>query len=115
MSVELVAAALFAILGVRSIVHWLRHPVDDLVGRRDLVLYALFVMARAGVWFGLMGLFLLFASVETQGRAFTDDAAELNWYAVVLLVPIALQFVTGYLLGRPRERPGPPPDEDRPA
>lgn len=111
--VELVVAALFAILGVRSIVHWLRHPIDDLVGRRDLVLYALFVMARAGVWFGLMGLFLLFASVETQGRAFTDDAAELNWYLVVLLVPISLQFVTGYLLGR--SRGGPPPDGDRAA
>ncbi len=115
MSVELVAAALFAILGVRSIVHWLRHPIDDIQGRRDLVLYALFVMARAGVWFGLMGLFLLFASVETQGRAFTDEAAELNWYVVVLLVPIALQFVTGYLLGRSGERPEPSPDEDRPA
>jgi hypothetical protein len=115
MSVELAAAALFALLGVRSIVHWLRHPIDDIEGRRDLVLYALFVMARAGVWFGLMGLFLLFASVETRGRAFTDDAAELNWYVVVLLVPIALQFVTGYLLGRSGERPGPSPDEDRPA
>ncbi|HEX6579572.1 MAG TPA: hypothetical protein VF195_01680 [Actinomycetota bacterium] len=113
--VELVAVALFATLGVRSVVHWLRHPIDDLVGRRDLVLYALFVMARAGVWFGLMGLFLLFASVETQGRAFTDDAAELNWYIVVLLVPISLQFVTGYLLGRSRGGPGPPPDGDRAA
>ena len=111
--VELAAAALFAFLGVRSIVHWLRHPIDDLTSRRDLVLYALFVMARAGVWFGLMGLFLLFASVETQGRAFTDDAAELNWYVVVLLVPISLRFVTGYLLGRSRE--GPPPDGDRAA
>ena len=111
--VELVAAALFALLGVRSIVYWLRHPIDDLVGRRDLVLYALFVMARAGVWFGLTGLFLLFASVETRGRAFTDDAAELNWYIVVLLVPISLQFVTGYLLGRSRGRPEPPSDGDR--
>ena len=46
-NLELVAAAVFAFLGVRSIVHWLRHPIDDLVGRRDLVLYALFVMARA--------------------------------------------------------------------
>ncbi len=113
--VELVAAGLFAFLGVRSIVHWLRHPIDDLVGRRDLVLYALFVMARAGVWFGLMGLFLLFASVDTRGRAFTDDAAELNWYVIVLLVPIALQFVTGYLLGRSRGGPQLPRDGDRAA
>jgi hypothetical protein len=114
-NVELVAAAAFAFLGVRSIVHWLRHPIEDLVGRRDLVLYALFVMGRAGVWFGLMGLFLLFASVESEGRAFTDDAAEFNWYFVVLLVPIAIQFVTGYLLGRSRGVPEPPPDGDRAA
>ena len=113
--IELVPAVLFALLGVRSIVHWLRHPVEDLVGRRDLVLYALFVMGRAGVWFGLMGLFLLFVSVESEGRAFTDDAAEFNWYIVILLVPIALQFVTGYLLGRSRGDPGLPPDGDRAA
>ena len=110
---ELLAAGLFAILGIRSIVHWLRHPIDDLVGRRDLVLYALFVMARAGVWFALMGLFLLFASVETRGRAFIDEAARFNWYFVVLAVPAALQFVSGFLLGR--GAPGPTPDADRDA
>jgi hypothetical protein len=76
------------------------------------VLYALFVAARAGLWFALMGLFLLFASVQTQGRAFIDDAARFNWYFIVLAVPAALQFVTGFLLGRPH-RPGPPPDGDR--
>lgn len=107
--VELVVAGAFALLGVRSIVYWLRHPID-LAGRRDLVLYALFVMARAGLWFGLAGWFFLLAGVHTEGRAFTDDAAAYNWYFIVLSVPIALHFVTGYLLGRTRREP--PPDGD---
>ena len=108
-AVELVVAAVFGLLGVRSIVHWLRRPID-LDARRDLLLFALFVASRAGVWFALMGLFLLFASVETQGRAFTDDAARFNWYYLVLAVPATLQFVTGFLLGR--DRPSPPADGD---
>jgi hypothetical protein len=107
--VELLVAAVFGLLGVRSIVHWLRRPMES-DARRDHLLYALFVASRAGVWFALMGLFLLFASVETQGRAFTDDAARFNWYYLVLAVPAALQFVSGFLLGRDRRTP--PPDAD---
>jgi len=68
--------------------------------RRDQVLFSLFVVSRAGLWFALAGLFLLYASVETEGRAFTDDAGEFAWYFVVLAVPAAIQFVTGFLLGR---------------
>jgi hypothetical protein len=105
---ELAAAALFALLGIRSIVHWLRQPME-LDGRRDLVLFALFVVSRAGLWFGLMGLFLLFASVDTQGRAFTDDAAEFNWYGVILFVLIALHFVVTYFL---HQMPPSPPSEE---
>ena len=106
---ELAAAGLFAFLGIRSIVHWLRQPME-LDDRRDLVLFALFVVSRAGLWFGLMGLFLLFASVDTEGRAFTDDAAEFNWYALILFVLVALHFVVAYFL---RQRPPSPPDEGR--
>lgn len=109
-AVELVAATLFGLLGIRSLVHWLRRPIES-AARRDRLLYALFVVARAGLWFALMGLFLLFASVETRGRAFIDEAARFNWYFIVLAVPAALQFVTGFLLGRaPSELP---PDGDR--
>ena len=42
-SVEVVVAGLFALLGIRSIVHWLRQPME-LDDRRDLVLFALFVV-----------------------------------------------------------------------
>jgi hypothetical protein len=104
---EFVVAAVFGLLGVRSLVYWLRRPLESEV-RRDHLLYALFVASRAGLWFALMGLFLLFASVETQGRAFAEDAARFNWYYVVLAVPAALQFVSGFLLGR--DPPAPPSD-----
>ena len=38
------------------------------------MLFALFVVSRAGLWFALMELFLLYATVDTQGRAFSEDA-----------------------------------------
>ena len=106
---ELVVAAILGLLGVRSLVHWLRRPLESDV-RRDHLLYALFVASRAGLWFALAGLFLLFASVETQGRAFAEDAARFNWYFIVLAVPAALQFVSGFLLGR--DPGGTPRDTD---
>lgn len=109
-TIELLAAGVFALLGIRSLVYWLRRPIES-TARRDHLLYALFVAARAGSWFALMGLFLLFASVGSQGRAFADDAARFNWYFIVLAVPAALQFVTGFLLGRPPAEP--PSDGDR--
>ena len=111
-AVELTFAAVFAALGIRSIVHWLRLPLE-VSGRRDLVLFALFVMARAGLWFALSGWFLLVASVDTQGRAFMEDAEAFRWYFVIILVLIALHLATAYLLGRSRRES--PPDGDRDA
>ena len=108
--VEIVVAAVFGLLGVRSLVYWLRRPMDSDV-RRDHLLYALFVASRAGLWFALTGLFLLFASVETHGRAFIDDAARFKWYYFVLAVPAALHFISGFLLGRPP--PSPPSNDDQ--
>ena len=94
------AVAVFALLGLRSFVHWLRRPfVSD--SRREHVLYALFVASRAGLWFALAGLFLLYGLIDAQGRAFIDLANELRWYFFVLAIPAAGQFVTGFLLGRP--------------
>ena len=104
---ELIAAAVFGLLGIRSLVHWLRRPME-LDTRREQVLYALFVVSRVGIWFALAGLFLLYASVETEGRAFADDASEFRWYFVVLAIPAALQFVTSFLLGRSRPPGGDP-------
>ena len=111
---ELAMAALFAALGLRSLVHWLRRPMGS-DARRDHVLFALFVVSRAGLWFALAGLFLLYASVDTQGRAFVDDVAEFNWYFFVLAVPAVGQFVSGFFLGRAPAGPDPSadPGEDR--
>jgi hypothetical protein len=100
---EWAAAALFAALGVRSFVHWLRRPLTT-DSRRDRVLYALFVASRAGLWFALSGLFILYGLIDAEGRAFIDLANELRWYFFVLAIPAAGQFVTGFLLGHPRDR-----------
>lgn len=104
--VELMIAAVVGLVGVRSIVHWLRRPLES-DARRDHVLFALFVVSRAGFWFALMGLFLLFATVDTKGRAFIEDAGRFGWYYVVVAVPAALQFVTSFFLGRDARTPPP--------
>lgn len=110
--VELVSAVIFGLLGLRSLVYWLRRPMES-DSRRDHLLYALFVCSRAGLWFALAGLFLLYASVPTRGRAFVDDVARFKWYVVVLAVLAAAQFLSGFFLGRERattdapEEPGP--------
>lgn len=103
-ALEWAAAGLFALLGVRSLVHWLNRPLTS-DSPRDRVLFALFVVSRAGLWFALAGLFLLYGQIDAQGRAFTDLANELRWYFFVLAIPAAGQFVTGYLLGRPGHGP----------
>ena len=99
--IEWIAAAVFALLGIRSFVHWLRRPLvtDD---RRDQLLFAVFVTCRVGLWLAIAGLFALYGALDVQGRAFADEASDLRWYVVVVAVPAAGQFVTGFLLGRPR-------------
>ena len=77
------------------------------------MLFALFVVSRAGLWFSLMGLFLIYASVDTQGRAFKEDAGEFRWYFILIMALAALHLVTVFLLGR--TPPTTPPDEDRAA
>jgi hypothetical protein len=106
---EWAAAALFGLLGIRSLVHWLRSPLTS-DARRDQILFALFVVSRAGLWFALAGLFLLYGSIHTRGRAFLDGAAQLRWYFFVIAIPAAGQFVTGFLLGRSGRGPAADPD-----
>jgi hypothetical protein len=91
--------ALFASLGVRSLVYWGRRPFDSR-DPRDHLLFALFVTGRAGLWFALAGLFLLYGLTATQGRAFVDDVRRYDWFALVFAVLAAAQFVGGYFLGR---------------
>ena len=106
-------AALLAAGGVRSAWHWLRHPFDaaDLV---DHALFALFVMARVGLWLAFSGLFVIYALNDAPGRSFPDATAILRWYLMVLIGLSAVQLVAGFLLGRrtPRAANGQTGDSD---
>ena len=97
--VEIALALVFAALGVRSLVYWIRHPFP---GRdmTDQFLFALFVTSRAGWWFALAGLFGLYVATA-RGLVFLRDY---DWYLLVLLALAALQFVSGFILGRRTSR-----------
>jgi hypothetical protein len=124
---ELVIAVLLGLLGARSLVHWLRRPVDS-SDPADHALFALHVTARVGMWLTLAGLFVILAVVGTTdpvsgreipavGQAFVDAAREYAWIYPVLVGIAAVQFVTGWFLGRRTPRsPGPvtPSSPDRP-
>lgn len=103
--VELAIAGLFALGGLRSLWVWSRRPFES-TDVRDHVLYALHLTGRIGLWFALAGSFLIFASIQTRGRAALDDVERYRWYLVVPLVLAALQLVAGWFLGR-RSTDGP--------
>lgn len=96
---DLTIAALVIAMGFRSLVHWIRRPFES-DDATDQVLFALFVTGRAGLWFAVAGLFLLYASFGTTGQALVDDMLGYSWYILVLLGLAALQFVAGFMLGR---------------
>lgn len=97
--VEIGAAIVFGAFGLRSLVHWARRPFDS-VDPRDHALFAMFVTGRVGLWFSLAGLFVIYALVDTQGRAFVDDVRRYDWFVLVFITLAALQVVAGYFLGR---------------
>ena len=112
--VELAIAIALAGFGVRSVVYWSRRPFGS-GDARDHLLFALYVMGRAGLWFAFSGMFLLFASAATvdpvtgeqlhaPGRAFVDAVDAYRWYALVPAVLAAVQFAAGWFLGRRTER-----------
>jgi hypothetical protein len=90
---------LFAGVGMRSAWYWIRRPFDS-VDVTDHVLYALFVTGRVGLWLSVAGLFAIFLSLDTQGRAFVDDAGEFRWYLLVPGLLAFLQLLGAVLLGR---------------
>ena len=97
--VEAILAGVFVLLGARSLVHWLRRPFEggDVV---DHVLFALFVTGRVGLWFALAGVFALYASTSTEGKAFVDDVRTYDWFLIVFLGLAAMQLLAGFFLGR---------------
>jgi hypothetical protein len=97
--IEIALVALFAALGVRSLVYWIRRPFESR-DARDHLLFAMFVTGRVGLWLGVASVFVLYASTNTQGRAFTDDARQYDWFVMVFVVLAAMQLIGGYFLGR---------------
>ena len=96
---ELAMVTVFTALGLRSAWYWIRRPFDSREVS-DHVLYAMYVTGRVGLWFSVAGAWAIFASIHTQGRAFTDDANEFRWYILVPGLLAFLQLLAAVLLGR---------------
>jgi hypothetical protein len=97
--VELVVAGLFVLGGLHAVWYWGRRPFEG-TDVADHLLYALYLTGRIGLWFAFAGLFLIYASIEVQGRAALDDLEEFRWYLLVPLVLAAMQLLGGWFLGR---------------
>lgn len=97
--VDLVIAALFALVGLRSLWTWARRGFES-ADVADHLLYALYVTGRVGLWFAFAGFFLIYASIDATGRPGLDEVAAYRWYLAVPLALAALQLVAGWFLGR---------------
>lgn len=97
--IEIALIALFTALGIRSLVHWTRRPFESR-DARDHLLFAMFVTGRVGLWLVLASVFVLYASANTEGRAFIDDMQRYDWFVLVFVALAAMQFIGGYFLGR---------------
>jgi hypothetical protein len=94
---EIVMALVFGALGLRSAWYWISRPFESTrIG--DHLLYALFVTGRVGLWLSVAGAFAIFLSIDTQGRAYIEDAARFRWYAMVPGVLAFLQLLSTVLL-----------------
>ena len=96
--VELALAIVFSALGVRSAIYWIRHPVRT-TDATDELLFAAFVTGRVGTWLLAAGMFVLFGTIHTVGRAYTDDASQFTWLVIVFLLLGAMQLLAAWFLG----------------
>lgn len=92
---EIVIGTILALLGVWSMVRWVRRdfPAASL---RQRLLYAVHVTTRVGLWFGFAGFFF--------GLALIDEPGHLTWYVVLLLVLAGLQLITAVALRQSSDR-----------
>jgi len=97
--IELVAAAVFVVGGVRSLWRWGRRGFEG-TRATDHMFYALWLTGRAGVWFSVAGIFAISAALGTRGRAFEDEFERFRWYILVPIGLAALQLLAGLALGR---------------
>jgi hypothetical protein len=100
-ALEWILAGLLTLLGLRSLVYWLRRPIHG-GSLLDHVLFSLFVTGRVALWFTVAGIFAISAVIGGSGKGFLDEFEPLRWYILVPLALAAVQLVTGFLLGRSR-------------
>jgi ABC-type dipeptide/oligopeptide/nickel transport system permease component len=97
----------FTALAVRSLLHWLRHPIDS-TDPRDHALLALFVLTRVGAWLLLALWSWIGATLRDpdtgavlQGRAVIDDLADrFLWIPALFVAALAVNVAAGWFLGR---------------
>ena len=107
-------AIVFAALAVRSVIHWARRPFAS-TAVADHLLYALFVVSRAGLWASLAAWFFLTAQeqpdvADYQAERASVDAARARfwWIGAIFLVCAGVQFVASWFLGRRTDETAPP-------
>ena len=117
---ELVLAGAFALLGLRSLVHWIRRPFES-TDPRDHLWFAAFVIGRVGAWWAMAGFFLLSATLRDpngtgeylQGRAFADIFRDrFGWYPFIVIGCMVLQFLAAFVLGHRASRGDGAPDAE---
>jgi hypothetical protein len=92
---EIVIGALLVLVGLWSLVKWMRTEFAAETGR-DRVLYAVHVAARVGLWFGFAAFFL--------GLALVDEPARFTWFLMVPLGLAGVQLISGVALGQGQRR-----------
>jgi hypothetical protein len=95
---ELVIAAAFVAIGLRSLWKWARRPLQDGTVV-DHLLFALFATGRVGLWFAFAGIFVLYALTSVDGRP-TSEFDRFRWALAVPIVLAAIQVLAAYALGR---------------
>jgi hypothetical protein len=115
---ETVIALVCVGLGVRSLVHWLRRPLDS-TDPRDHLLLTLFVVTRVGTWFLVAGWFWIAATLHDpvtgellQGRAVIDDLRDrFLWIPVAFIAMLAINLLAAWGLARRARLASPEPED----
>jgi hypothetical protein len=92
---EIVIGALLVLLGLRSLVKWMRTEFAAESGRERL-LYAVYAAARVGLWFGFAAFFF--------GLALLDEPSGFTWFLMVPLGLAGVQLICGVALGQGQRR-----------
>jgi hypothetical protein len=98
---ELVIAGILALIGIVSLVKWLRTEFEA-ESTSERLLYTLHITSRVGMWFALAGFFV--------GYAVVDEPQSLGWYVFVVIGLAGVRLMTSFYLWRAssgESNPGP--------